>query len=220
MYVLGINAYHGDVSAVLLQDGQLVIALEEERFRRIKHWAGFPTLSIQRCLEIAGITGDRCRHVAISRDPRANLLHKATVRADEASESLDRARSPQQCEEAARCSRAARRCARRSARQAADAALRGASSVASRERVLRLAVRRCRDLRDRWLRRLRQHVDGAGEGQSLRRAREGLFPAFARDALHRRHAVPRLHGLRRRVQDHGARAVRGTGVRRASCASS
>ncbi|MEO8879438.1 MAG: carbamoyltransferase N-terminal domain-containing protein, partial [Gemmatimonadaceae bacterium] len=76
MYVLGINAYHGDVSAVLLKDGQLVIALEEERFRRIKHWAGFPTMAIQRCLEVAGITGDQVAHVAISRDPRANILQK------------------------------------------------------------------------------------------------------------------------------------------------
>jgi carbamoyltransferase len=77
MYVLGINAYHGDVSAVLLKDGQLLTALEEERFRRIKHWAGFPTLSIKRCLEIAGITGADIDHVAISRAPRANLLRKA-----------------------------------------------------------------------------------------------------------------------------------------------
>jgi carbamoyltransferase len=77
MYVLGINAYHGDVSAVLLKDGQLLTALEEERFRRIKHWAGFPTLSIQRCLEMAGISGAELSHVAISRDPKAHLLRKA-----------------------------------------------------------------------------------------------------------------------------------------------
>src|SRR4051812_38541094 len=77
MYVLGINAYHGDVSAVLLKDGQLLTALEEERFRRIKHWAGFPTLSIQRCLEMAGISGRDIDHVAISRDPKANLMRKA-----------------------------------------------------------------------------------------------------------------------------------------------
>ena len=77
MYVLGINAYHGDVSAVLLQDGQLLTALEEERFRRIKHWAGFPTLSIQRCLEISGISGKDISHVAISRDPKAHLWRKA-----------------------------------------------------------------------------------------------------------------------------------------------
>jgi len=77
MYVLGLNAYHGDVSAVLLKDGQLLMALEEERFRRIKHWAGFPTLSIQRCLEMAGISGGDVDHIAISRDPKANLLRKA-----------------------------------------------------------------------------------------------------------------------------------------------
>ncbi len=77
MYVLGINAYHGDVSAVLLKDGQLAIALEEERFRRVKHWAGFPSLAIARCLEYAGIRGSDIAHVAISRDPRANLLRKA-----------------------------------------------------------------------------------------------------------------------------------------------
>jgi carbamoyltransferase len=75
-YVLGINAYHGDVSAVLLEDGELVAALEEERFRRIKHVAGFPTLAIQRCLSIAGISGRDIQHVAVSRDPKANLIRK------------------------------------------------------------------------------------------------------------------------------------------------
>ena len=75
-YVLGINAYHGDVSAALLRDGQLVAAVEEERFRRIKHWAGFPTLAIRSVLEMAGIRGQDIRHVAVSRDPKANLLRK------------------------------------------------------------------------------------------------------------------------------------------------
>lgn len=75
-YVLGINAYHGDVSAALLRDGQLVAAVEEERFRRVKHWAGFPTLAIRTVLEIAGIRGGDVEHVAISRDPKANLLRK------------------------------------------------------------------------------------------------------------------------------------------------
>jgi len=75
-YVLGINAYHGDVSAVLLRDGQLVAAVEEERFRRIKHWAGFPSLAIKSVLEIGGIRGSDVHHVAISRDPKANILRK------------------------------------------------------------------------------------------------------------------------------------------------
>jgi carbamoyltransferase len=77
MYILGINAYHADGSAVLLRDGELLVSLEEERFRRIKHWAGFPTETITRCLEIGGISGRDVTHVAISRDPRANLIRKA-----------------------------------------------------------------------------------------------------------------------------------------------
>ncbi len=77
MYILGINAFHADGSAVLLRDGELVVAVEEERFRRIKHWAGFPDQAIAKCLEIGGITGAQVDHVAISRDPKANLLRKA-----------------------------------------------------------------------------------------------------------------------------------------------
>ena len=76
MYILGINAYHGDVSAALVKDGVLVAAVEEERFRRIKHWAGFPTESIRAVLAMAGISGRDVHHVAISRDPKANLLRK------------------------------------------------------------------------------------------------------------------------------------------------
>ena len=55
MIILGINAYHGDVAAALLRDGELVAAVEEERFRRIKHWAGFPREAIRTCLEMAKI---------------------------------------------------------------------------------------------------------------------------------------------------------------------
>ena len=77
VYVLGINAYHGDVSAVLLRDGELVAAVEEERFRRIKHVAGFPEQAIQACLAMAGISGRDVQHVAVSRNPRAHLWRKA-----------------------------------------------------------------------------------------------------------------------------------------------
>ena len=77
MIVLGINAYHGDVSAALLRDGELVAAVEEERFTRIKHAAGFPVNAIAACLSIGGVVPAEIEHVAISRDPRANLLRKA-----------------------------------------------------------------------------------------------------------------------------------------------
>ena len=55
MYILGINAYHGDSSACILKDGEVIAASEEERFRRIKHWAGFPTEAIKYCLEEANV---------------------------------------------------------------------------------------------------------------------------------------------------------------------
>ncbi len=77
MNILGINAYHGDVSAVLVRDGELVAAVEEERFRRIKHVAGFPRQAIRACLEMAGVGSGEIDHVAVSRNPQAHLLRKA-----------------------------------------------------------------------------------------------------------------------------------------------
>jgi len=71
--IIGINAYHGDASASLLVDGQLVAAVEEERFNRVKHWAGFPAESIRYCLAAGGISIGDVDHIAISFNPRANL---------------------------------------------------------------------------------------------------------------------------------------------------
>src|SRR5262245_2121947 len=76
MYILGINAYHAGASACLIRDGDLVAAAEEERFRRVKYWAGFPTEAIRYCLSAGGITAYDLDHVGISRDPRANLHKK------------------------------------------------------------------------------------------------------------------------------------------------
>jgi carbamoyltransferase len=74
--LLGINAYHGDSSACLVIDGRLVAAAEEERFRRIKHWAGFPSESVRYCLAEAGISLADIGHIAINSNPRSNLLRK------------------------------------------------------------------------------------------------------------------------------------------------
>ncbi len=76
MVIIGINAYHGDVAAVLVRDGELVAAVEEERFRRVKHWAGFPRESIRVCLGMAGLSPEQVTRFAVSRNPRANLLRK------------------------------------------------------------------------------------------------------------------------------------------------
>ncbi|MBV8480103.1 MAG: carbamoyltransferase [Actinobacteria bacterium] len=74
--ILGLNAYHGDAAAALVVDGELVAAAEEERFNRVKHCAGFPALAARWCLEDAGLSPDDLDHVAVSRDPRANLGRK------------------------------------------------------------------------------------------------------------------------------------------------
>ena len=71
MNILGLNAFHGDASAALLRDGQLVAALEEERLNRVKHWAGLPVLAAKACLE-----GAQPDHIAISRNPKAHLADK------------------------------------------------------------------------------------------------------------------------------------------------
>src|SRR4051812_46817579 len=76
MYILGLNAFHGDSSACILKDGEVIVALEEERIRRIKHWAGFPIEAIKYCLQDAGITIKEIDHITISRDPSANVIKK------------------------------------------------------------------------------------------------------------------------------------------------
>jgi len=76
MYILGLNAFHGDSSACLLKDGVVINATEEERFRRIKHWAGFPSDSIKFCLDDAGISIQDLDYITISRDPKANISKK------------------------------------------------------------------------------------------------------------------------------------------------
>ncbi len=71
--ILGLNAYHGDAAAALVVDGELVAAAEEERFNRIKHVAGFPALAAAWCLEEAGLRAGQLDHIAVSRDPHANV---------------------------------------------------------------------------------------------------------------------------------------------------
>ncbi|MBK9099368.1 MAG: carbamoyltransferase [bacterium] len=76
MYILGLNAYHGDSSACLMKDGKIINAIEEERIRRIKHWAGFPSESIKFCLNDAGITIGDVDYITIGRNPSAHLGKK------------------------------------------------------------------------------------------------------------------------------------------------
>lgn len=77
MIILGINAHHADASACIVVDGKLIAAAEEERFRRIKHWAGFPSVAIQYCLDEAGVSINEVDHIAVNRDPNARLWQRA-----------------------------------------------------------------------------------------------------------------------------------------------
>ncbi len=76
MYILGINSYHADSSACIIHNGKLIFAIEEERLRRVKHWAGFPTLSIKNCLKACNINISNVDYICINRDPNVNLLKK------------------------------------------------------------------------------------------------------------------------------------------------
>jgi carbamoyltransferase len=88
MIIIGINAYHADASAAIFVNGQLIAAIEEERFTRIKHWAGFPALSIQFCIQEAGIGFEQVDFFAIGRDPKAKLFKKLLYLASNPSGSI------------------------------------------------------------------------------------------------------------------------------------
>ena len=76
MIVLGLNAFHGDSSAALVKDGKLIAAVEEERFRRVKHWAGFPAAAIAYCLDEAGVTLADVDHLAVNQNGNAHFGKK------------------------------------------------------------------------------------------------------------------------------------------------
>ena len=76
MLILGLNMFHADASAAIVQDGEVLYAVAEERLNRVKHYGGFPALAIRACLEAAGAKIDDIDHVAIGQDSEANLAEK------------------------------------------------------------------------------------------------------------------------------------------------
>jgi carbamoyltransferase len=76
MLILGLNAFHGDSAAAIVRDGVLIAAAEEERFRRLKHWAGFPTDAIRYCLREARAEIADVDHVTVNQDSSAHLFRK------------------------------------------------------------------------------------------------------------------------------------------------
>ena len=76
MIIIGLNAYHADASAAIFVDGIMIAAFEEERFTRVKHWAGFPAISVAECLKEAQISFKDVDYFAIGRDPGAKIIKK------------------------------------------------------------------------------------------------------------------------------------------------
>ena len=75
-YILGINAYHPDSSACLLKNGKLLFAAEEERFKRIKHWSGFPYESIKFCLDAEGLTIKDIKFISLNYNSTSSFIKK------------------------------------------------------------------------------------------------------------------------------------------------
>jgi carbamoyltransferase len=76
MIILGINAYHPNSSACLLVNGEIKIALEEERINRIKYWSGLPINAIKLCLKNQNIEFSNIDYVAINQNFFANIFSK------------------------------------------------------------------------------------------------------------------------------------------------
>src|ERR1051326_872932 len=76
MLILGLNMFHADASAAIVQDGEVVFAIAEERLNRIKHYAGFPSLAVKACLDAVGAKIADVDHVAVGQDSDANLAQK------------------------------------------------------------------------------------------------------------------------------------------------
>ena len=76
MLILGLNIFHADASAAIVDDGKIVFAIAEERLNRRKHYAGFPALAVKACLDAAGAKISDLDHVAVGQDRGANLAKK------------------------------------------------------------------------------------------------------------------------------------------------
>jgi len=69
MYILGISAYYHDSAACLIKDGQIVVAIEEERFTRVKHDNSFPYKAIEFCLKDQGLKPQDVNYTAYYEKP-------------------------------------------------------------------------------------------------------------------------------------------------------
>lgn len=69
MYILGISAFYHDSAACLILNGEIIAAVQEERFTRIKHDPVFPKKAIEYCLREARISVDQIASVVFYEKP-------------------------------------------------------------------------------------------------------------------------------------------------------
>ena len=69
MYILGISAFYHDSAASIIRSGEIIAAVQEERFTRIKHDESFPIHSIRYCLQAAGIKPDQITNIVFYEKP-------------------------------------------------------------------------------------------------------------------------------------------------------
>ena len=74
--ILGLNCNHADSSACIIKNGELLIAIEEERINRVKHWAGLPIKSIEECLKYTNIKIEEITDISINTNPMSNIKEK------------------------------------------------------------------------------------------------------------------------------------------------
>ena len=207
MIILGLNAFHADSSAALIRDGVLVAAAEEERFRRIKHWAGFPSEAIAYCLREAGLCLKDVDHIAVNQDSRANLLRKVSfliTSRPNVGLLLQRIKNRRKREGIPGAVGQGRSGSELWGRIPQHRAPSRAFVVG----LSRVAVRGGGRCFDRRLWRFLECGLGHRKREQSISGEAGVLSAFARHFLPGADAISRVSALRRRIQSHGARSLR------------
>ena len=213
-YILGISAFYHDSAACLLRDGEIVAAAQEERFTRKKGDSSFPHRAVEFCLK-------RGRHHASATSRLRRLLRQAAaeVRADSRDLSRRRAAGLHVVPDG-RPALDQGQAVHRSADQARSSATTATILYAEHHESHAASaffpspVRGGRDPDDRRRRRVGDGVDRRRPRQRHRDPRRAALARLARPAVLGVHLLHRVQGQLRRVQGHGARAVRRAEVRR------
>ena len=211
--ILGLNAFHGDAAAALVVDGELVAAAEEERLQPRQALRRLPVARrAPGASRRPASTRGELDHVAIGRDPRANLGAKVVrtiLHAAEPGYVMERLENATKVRDVSDAARGGARRARRTCAPTSTTSSTTSRTPRARSSSRRSRRRRCSPSTASATSRRRC---SPRPRQPDRGARARALPALARHLLHGRHAVARLPEVRRRGQGDGPRAVRRPGA--------